>query len=153
MIRLVLVLSALLAGCGTTPVTNSRPTLWTSIETPDGVAGVYRDAAGVHLVLNQQDTGPQFAREPLSVHLFSLSGETGLTYNSFVFGVAPVGASDVELNYDGVTAPIRRRVFLVALRQRDVLPQEIEWKFLGPGGLVIAQGTNISPTHDVGDRA
>jgi hypothetical protein len=81
-----------------------------------------------------------------SLHLVSYGGATGEAWNSFVFGTAAPGTVRVELV--GFQAQRGGRVvdgaWIIALRERDVSPQEIEWRFIGEDGSV-RTGVGIFP--------
>jgi hypothetical protein len=76
----------------------------------------------------------------------SYGGATGEAWNSFVFGTAAPGTVRVELV--GFQAQRGGRVvdgaWIIALRERDVSPQEIEWRFIGEDGSV-RTGVGIFP--------
>lgn len=118
--------------------------LLVALQTSDGLAGVFRDA-GTHLVLAGQDTGAQRETvDPPTVHLLAFDGDTGLAYNSFVFGLAPRGATQVKLvGMDGLGA-VENGVYVVAIKTKDVLPTQLNWVFSDAAGMVIAQGWNIT---------
>jgi hypothetical protein len=81
-----------------------------------------------------------------SLHLVSYGGATGEAWNSFVFGTAAPGTVRVELA--GFRGQRGGRVidgaWIIALRERDVSPQEIEWRFIGEDGSV-RTGIGIFP--------
>jgi hypothetical protein len=138
------------AGCIAGPTVAPPPDLAGVLETPDGVVGLFRDANGVHLVLGNDDTGGQHdganGESLPTVHLFSLGGQTGRTYNSFVFGLAPPGAVTVHLaGLDGIGGTVDGGLYVIALRDKDILPKNVVWSFQAPSGAVIAEGSNITP--------
>ncbi len=141
----------LVAGCGVLgPTVAPAWRLAPKLQTPDGIVGVFRDADGVHLVLGDQDTGGQrdgADGETLpTIHLFSTSGQTGRTYNSFVFGLAPPGATSVKLTtLDGIGGEVEGGLYLIALREKDILPNKLNWAFLSESGLIISEGANVTP--------
>lgn len=81
-----------------------------------------------------------------SLHLVSYDGATGEDWNTFVFGTATPGTERVEL----VGFPDQRggRVvdgaWVIALREQDVGPQDLEWRFVAGDGSV-RTGTGIFP--------
>jgi len=138
------------AGCMAGPTVAPLWNLAGVLETPDGVVGVFRDADGVHLVLGNDDTGGQHdgadGESRPTVHLFSTGGQSGRTYNSFVFGLAPPGAVSVHLaGLDGIGGTVDGGLYVIALREKDLLPQNIAWNFQAQSGAVIAEGSNITP--------
>lgn len=144
-------ISVLVVGCGSIEptVATSHP-LAAFLDTPDGVVGVFRDADGVHLVLGDQDTGGQHdgrdGEELPTVHLFSMGGDTGRSFNSFVFGIAPPGAASVKLaSVNGVGGDIRDGLYVIALREKSVVPDQLHWIFASSSGVTISSGTNVTP--------
>lgn len=140
--------SSLVLGCGVPPSPTSAPSippLAASLNTPDGSVGVFIDRLGTHLWLGQ-DTGSQGGTKPPTVHLFSLDGETGRTYNTFVFGLAPQGAVKVDLDgLEYVGGIVANGAYVIASEAKDVIPSQIVWTFHDAEGNVIAQGSNITP--------
>jgi len=145
----VTLLAVLLAGCNASPYPSVPPSalaLLASLDTPDGIVDVFRDTRGMHLWLGQDTGGQNESGLPPSVHLFSTGGESGLTYNSFVFGVAPSGATQVELSgIDYIGATVTNDVYVMALEAKDILPTQLVWTFRNGQGDVISRGSNITP--------
>ncbi|MES2209853.1 MAG: hypothetical protein V4515_06670 [Chloroflexota bacterium] len=138
-------LASLLVGCNALVAQTAWP-LQASLDTPDGVVGVYLDARGTHLVLGDQDTGGQKDAGAPTINLFSFGGETGRTYNSFVFGLAPPGATQFELDgLEYIGGGVIGGTYVVALKTRDILPQQLVWRFRSSLGAVLKEGSNITP--------
>jgi len=81
-----------------------------------------------------------------SLHLVSYGGATGEAWNSFVFGTAAPGTVAVELvGFQGQRGgQVVDGAWIIALRERDVSPQEVEWRFIGEDGSV-RTGVGIFP--------
>ena len=135
------------SGCGLTGATPTPPPIQVRLDTPDGVVGVFRDGAGIHFVIDGQDTGGQHPdRTAPTVDLFSLSGDTGRVYNSFVYGLAPVGAVRVELaGLAPIGGTVEDGMYILALRDKLILPTKLQWRFVSSAGVVLAEGSNITP--------
>lgn len=83
---------------------------------------------------------------PSSAQLFSSGGETGEAWNSFFYGTAPPSVSRVTV--DGLQAEggqVVEGAWVVALREKDVAPDQVRWEFLDAFGGVIDSGTGIFP--------
>ena len=142
------------AGCAylvPTPSPEPRPTRPPFVvltETPDGIVGVARDISGLHLWINGSEVTSNLDQgDPPTIHLITFSGETGMTYNSFVFGLAPPGARTFEVagQPDPIGGVVQRGTFVIALKAKDLLPQQLNWTFRNPAGDVVARGSNITP--------
>ena len=129
---------------GPSPV--QRP-LVVSVDTPDGVVGLFRDANGTHLVLDGHDTGAKDESSGApTVHLVAFGGETGRVYNSFVFGLAPSGASEVEFaGMDQLGGAVVNGLYVVAIKAKDINPIQLNWTFRDRAGAIVKQGSNITP--------
>lgn len=81
-----------------------------------------------------------------SVHLFSYGGATGETWNSFVFGSAAPGTARVELAGfpDQRGGTVGSGVWLIALPEKDLGPDDLEWRFIADDGTE-RSGTGIFP--------
>jgi hypothetical protein len=134
-----------------TPSPEPPPTLPPFIalaETSEGIVGVARDIAGLHLwVYGFESTHVRPESDPPSIYLISLSGETGQAYNSFVFGLAPPGASTFALagQPGSIGGSVTHGAFVIALQAKDLLPQQLLWTFSNPAGDIVARGTGIKP--------
>ncbi|MBI2780606.1 MAG: hypothetical protein HYX55_02265 [Chloroflexi bacterium] len=139
-------IALVLSGCTLFPTPSPPPpVLLVSVDTPDGTIGVFKNERGVHLWLVNQDTGAQKVTPTPTVHLFTLGGETGRTYNSFVFGAAPPGAARVELaGLQAIGGEVKGGVYILALRDKSILPTQLNWKFVTEFGAVVVQGSNIT---------
>lgn len=78
-------------------------------------------------------TGPANAD---SLHLITYGGATGDEWNTFVFGTAAPGTLRVELaNFpDQRGGTVVDGAWIIALREKDLTPQDIEWRFIGVDG-------------------
>jgi hypothetical protein len=81
-----------------------------------------------------------------SLHLVSYAGATGEDWNTFVFGTATPGTERVELagfpNQRG--GRVVDGAWIIALREQDVGPQDLEWLFVADDGSV-RTGVGIFP--------
>lgn len=81
-----------------------------------------------------------------SLHLVSYGGATGEDWNTFVFGTAAPGTERVELAGfpDQRGGRVVDGAWIVALRERDVGPGDLEWRFIAGDGSV-RTGAGIFP--------
>ena len=81
-----------------------------------------------------------------SLHLVSYAGATGEDWNTFVFGTAAPGTERVELAGfpDQRGGRIVDGAWVIALREQDVGPQDLEWRFNAGDGSV-RTGVGIFP--------
>lgn len=81
-----------------------------------------------------------------SLHLVSYAGATGEGWNSFVFGTAAPGTVRVELARfaDQRGGRVVDGAWIIALREQDVGPQDLEWRFVADDGSV-RTGVGIFP--------
>jgi hypothetical protein len=81
-----------------------------------------------------------------SLHLISYSGATGEDWNTFVFGTATPGTERVELAGfpDQRGGRVVDGAWIIALREQDVGPQDLEWRFVADNGSV-RTGVGIFP--------
>jgi hypothetical protein len=81
-----------------------------------------------------------------SLHLISYSGATGEDWNTFVFGTATPGTERVELAGfpDQRGGRVVDGAWIIALREQDVGPQDLEWLFVADDGSV-RTGVGIFP--------
>ncbi|HJP88005.1 MAG TPA: hypothetical protein VJ850_03100 [Candidatus Limnocylindrales bacterium] len=125
------------------------PNFTTRVDSPDGVVGVVRSGTTIRLVFlpGGGGTSAQVEGAAPHVYLMSMGGETGATYNSWIFGIAPEGATTVELAgaVDAISAPMVDGVFLIGLKAKDIGPGALNWTFRSPGGAVVARGNGIRP--------
>jgi hypothetical protein len=83
---------------------------------------------------------------PNGVQMISYGGETGETWNTFVYGVAGGEVSRVVLDgRPGAGGQVIDGAWVIALRERDLEPGDIHWRFLSARGGVVASGTGITP--------
>jgi hypothetical protein len=81
-----------------------------------------------------------------SLHLVSYAGATGEDWNTFVFGTATPGTERVELAGfpDQRGGRVVDGAWIIALREQDVGPQDLEWLFVADDGSV-RTGVGIFP--------
>ncbi|HET6380657.1 MAG TPA: hypothetical protein VFH63_06425 [candidate division Zixibacteria bacterium] len=83
---------------------------------------------------------------PNGVQMVSYGGETGEEWNTFVYGVAAREVSRVVLEGRlGEGGQVIGGAWVVALRERDLGPRDIHWRFLSARGGVLASGSGITP--------
>lgn len=81
----------------------------------------------------------------ISVHLFTYGGESDAVWNSFVFGTAPPQGSRVELaGFDGTGGQVSNGAWVVALKEKDLLPPQLEWTLIDALGKPIASGSGTT---------
>jgi hypothetical protein len=115
------------------------------------VIGVARDGARLELFVVDSSGSAELITSTVesgdapSVHLSSYGGQTGLAYNTFLFGVAPEGATRFELDPPGTAlgGEVFAGTFVVALHERDVPPDQLQWAFLRQDGSVVVEGSGI----------
>lgn len=82
-----------------------------------------------------------------SAHLIAYGGNTGAEWNAFVYGTAETTVSRVVLR--GFDRPaggmVVDGVWVIALREKDVSPDQLHWSLLAADGSVIESGTGIFP--------
>jgi hypothetical protein len=118
-----------------------------SVGTPDGLVGVALLVDGLHLVYHGKDTGPQSDDPPNpSVKQFSVPGDTGQLYNTFIYGRAPVGAKTIVFDGFAGLVEFRSGLYIAALREADIDPSTLRWQFLAQGGEILLAGENLTPT-------
>jgi hypothetical protein len=81
----------------------------------------------------------------VSVRLLSYGGETGEEYNTFVYGTAPAGATSVSLFWPSGTVggQVWGGAWLIVLREKDVTPGQLHWRFRSADGGLVASGDGI----------
>lgn len=81
-----------------------------------------------------------------SVHLFSYDGATGTDWNAIVFGTAAPGTVRVELDGfpDQRGGSVIGGTWIIALREKGLEPDDIEWRFIDEDGAV-RTGVGIFP--------
>lgn len=81
-----------------------------------------------------------------SLHLIAYGGATGDEWNSFVFGTAEPGTVRIELSGypDQRGGTVAEGAWVIALREKDVLPGDVEWRFIADDGAV-RTGVGIFP--------
>jgi len=94
----------------------------------------------------QEIAGATHGGAEASVHLFTLGGESGEEWNSYVFGTAPAEVSQVELDgFTGAGGQVVDGVWVLALREKDLTPDQVEWRFLDALGRVVTSGSGVGP--------
>ena len=83
---------------------------------------------------------------PSSANLFSLGGETGDEWNSYFYGRAPNGVSRVTVEgFAAEGGQVVEGAWIVVLRERDLIPDDMRWEFVDAFGGVIDSGTGVFP--------
>ena len=78
------------------------------------------------------------------VWLYSAGGDTGDEWNTYVFGIASPDVSRVEVEgVDGVGGQVADGAWVIASREKDLTPDDIDWRFVDPYGAVLASGHGI----------
>jgi hypothetical protein len=84
------------------------------------------------------------------VHLASHGGDTGEAWNTFVYGTAEPGTARVQLDgFEGLGGQVVDGAWLIVLREKDVTPEQLHWRFLRPDGSVRREGSGIRGCSDV----
>ncbi|MGH2385855.1 MAG: hypothetical protein ACRDGB_12515 [Candidatus Limnocylindria bacterium] len=82
----------------------------------------------------------------MATHLVSMGGETGQEWNSFFFGTASGVASRVVVDgIDATGGQVADGAWVLAFRDRDLVPGQLAWRALDAIGGVIDSGTGITP--------
>jgi len=82
----------------------------------------------------------------MATHLVSMGGETGQEWNSFFFGTASGVASRVVVDgIDATGGQVADGAWVLAFRDRDLVPGQLAWRALDAIGRVIDSGTGITP--------
>jgi hypothetical protein len=80
------------------------------------------------------------------VFLLSYGGETRQEWNTFVYGTAEPETARVELvGFEGLGGQVVDGAWLIVLREKDVTPDQLRWRFLRPDDSVRREGTGIGP--------
>ncbi len=83
------------------------------------------------------------------VLLVSYGGETGADWNTFVYGTAEPGTARVELDgFEGLGGQVADGAWLIVLRQKDVIPEQLHWRFLRADGTVRREGSGLRDCSD-----
>lgn len=81
-----------------------------------------------------------------SARLYTLDGDTGVEWNTFVYGAAAPGVARVEIDRPGaVGGEVIDGAWLITLRDKGLAPDDLHWRFLDPSGTVLASGTGVFP--------
>lgn len=83
---------------------------------------------------------------PSSAQLISLGGDTGQEWNTFFYGTAPANVSRVVLEgYEAVGGQVVDGAWVLALREKDLTPDDMQWKHVDALGVTVESGTGIFP--------
>jgi hypothetical protein len=86
-------------------------------------------------------------RAKWSTQLLSLGGQTGDSWNTFVYGSATDDASRVTLvGYSGAGGQVVDGAWVVVLHAKDFKPSDLHWRAVDAFGHVLESGTGISPS-------
>ena len=81
-----------------------------------------------------------------SAHLISTAGETDAEWNSYFFGTAPEFVSRVSVEgLEGAGGQVVGGAWVLAFREKDLVPTELRWQFLDARGRVVDSGTGLFP--------
>ena len=81
-----------------------------------------------------------------SGHLLASGGATDSQWNSFFYGTAADGVASVRVSSAGTTGGrVVNGVWVVALKAKDLKPDDISWQFLDNAGGSVLSGTGIFP--------
>jgi hypothetical protein len=111
--------------------------------------------AGLEVVIVRRD-GDRWVANPIagarlapgldSLRLVSYDGATHEAFNTFVFGGAGEGVARVELSLDGGRGgAVSDGVWVVALPDKGLTPDDIGYRFLDASGNVVLEGRGIFP--------
>lgn len=88
--------------------------------------------------------GASVAEPGTTVGLFTLGGETGERWNTWVYGTASSSASRVALGgFDGEGGQVADGAWLIVLEDKDVAARDLEWSVLDALGAILDSGTGI----------
>ena len=75
-----------------------------------------------------------------TVYLLSYGGDTGGQWNTFVYGTAAPNVARVELDLPGgVGGQVVDGAWLVVLPDKDIVPEQLHWRFLAADGSPIRE--------------
>lgn len=78
------------------------------------------------------------------VLLLSYGGDIPEGWNTFVYGTAEPGTARVELEgFEGLGGKVVAGAWLIVLRETDVTPEQLRWRFVRPDGSVRRAGDGI----------
>lgn len=111
--------------------------------------------AGLEVVIVRRD-GDRWVASPIvaarltpgvdSLRLLTYDGATDEAFNTFVFGGAGEGVARVELSLDGGRGGVvSDGVWVVALPDKGLTPDDIGYRFLDASGNVLLEGRGIFP--------
>ncbi|MDF2735818.1 MAG: hypothetical protein K0S97_2442 [Chloroflexota bacterium] len=79
-----------------------------------------------------------------TVYLLSYGGDTGGQWNTFVYGTAAPNVARVELDLPGgVGGQVVDGAWLVVLPDKDIVPEQLHWRFLAADGSPIREGEGL----------
>lgn len=116
-------------------VTHGRVEVWVARPEPfgEGEVGPITASAAVPPLVDR-------------VLLLSYGGETRQEWNTFVYGTAEPGTVRVELvGFEGLGGQVVDGAWLIVLRETDVTPDQLRWRFLRADGSVRREGSGIGP--------
>ena len=150
--------AVLLAGCASDVGSIARgvsidPTALVRLSDTHAVAS-NRTPSGVDLVAFRKDRDGNWVPQVIAsggrgtpaAHLFTMGGETGEEWNSFLYGTAPSSASRVTVaGLHAVGGRVVGGAWVLAFRQEDLRPDLVSWSVIDGHGVVVASGTGITP--------
>jgi hypothetical protein len=81
-----------------------------------------------------------------SAHLISTAGETDAEWNSYFYGTASESVSRVSVEgLEGAGGQVVDGAWVLAFREKDLAPSELQWEFLDARGRIIDSGTGLFP--------
>jgi len=114
----------------------------------------HRNASGVDVVAFLKDRDGNWAPQviasggggAITAHLFTMGGQTGEEWNSFLYGTAPDSASRVTVGgFHAVGGRVTDGAWVLALRQKDARPALLSWSVTDANGAVVESGIGIRP--------
>lgn len=164
-ILLALVGVVLLGACTTsTPIDPARllPVLPEAVVRFDGLAAAALATHGrVEVWVARPDPPGRGTVNPITasaavppledrVLLLSYSGEPRHAWNTFVYGTAEPGTARVELEgFEGLGGEVVAGAWLIVLRETDVSPEQLHWRFVRADGSVRRAGDGIRTCTEV----
>ena len=81
-----------------------------------------------------------------SAHLMSAGGETEDEWNSYFYGIAPSSVSRVVVEgFHPEGGQVVNGAWVLVLREKDVVPDQMHWQFIDAFGRIVDSGTGIFP--------
>lgn len=92
-----------------------------------------------------QTVGSATRDQGTTVRLVTLGGETGLRWNTYVFGTASDEVSRVELEgFSESGGQVVDGSWVIVLPDRDVTPRDLNWRLVDSSGALIDSGRGIT---------